>query len=94
LFLGAGAGKVLPAARAYAKQLKTEGAPIPAFVNVKELVARGLLGRDDLKGLARMEVSVSTAAVQDGSSGVLIRARQPDGTEQVLLADGSVQERR
>jgi len=92
--LAAGASKIVPAGPAYAKLLKTEGAPIPAFVNVKELVARGLLGQDDLKGLARMEVSVSTSAVDDGSRGVLIRARQADGTELVLLADGSVQERR
>ena len=91
--LAAGATKIVPAGRAYAKLLKSEGAPIPAFVNVKELVARGLLGADDLKGLARTEVSVSTSAVDDGSRRVLIRARQPDGTELVLLADGSVHEK-
>ena len=43
------ATKVLPAARAYAKLLKTEGAPIPTFVKVQELVAKGLLGQDDLR---------------------------------------------
>jgi hypothetical protein len=41
-----------------------------------------------------MEVSVSTSAVDDGSEEVLIRARQPDGSELVLLANGSVQERK
>lgn len=92
--LGAGASKIVPASRAYAKLLKAEGAPIPAFVNVKELVARGLLGQDDLKGFARMEVSVSTSADENSPSEVLIRARQADGTELVLLADGSVQEKR
>ena len=92
--LAAGAVTIVSAGRAYAKLLKTEGAPIPAFVNVKELVARGLLGQDDLKGLAGREVSVSTSADENGPSEVLIRARQADGTELVFLADGSVQERR
>ena len=92
--LEAGAIKMLPAAHAYAKLLKTEGATIPAFVNVQELVARGLLGHDDLKSFVGMEVSVSTSPVDDGSRDVLIRARQPDSTELVLLANGSVHERR
>ena len=88
-----GAIKVLPAAHAYAKLLKAEGVPIPTFVSVQALVARGLLAQDDLKSFAGMEVSVSTSAVDDGSREVLIRARQPDGTDVVLLADGSVNEK-
>ncbi len=92
--LTAGAVRILPAGRAYAKLLKTEGAPIPAFVNVRELVARGLLGQDNVRGFAGMEVSVCTSAVDDGSREVLIRVRQPDGAELVLLADGSVHARR
>jgi hypothetical protein len=88
-----GATKFVPAGRAYAKLLKAEGAPIPAFVNVKELVARGLLGQGDLKGFAKMEVSVSTAP-GDHLTNELVRARQSDGTELVLLADGSVHENR
>jgi hypothetical protein len=92
--LTAGAVKVLPAARAYAKLLKAEGAPVPASVNVRELVARGLLQQDDLKCFAGMEVIVSTSPVDNGSDEVLIRARQPDGTELVLLANGSVHEMR
>jgi hypothetical protein len=91
-FWAAGAVKILPAAHTYAKLLKTEGRPIPAFVNVQELVARGLLGQDDLKGFAGMEVSASTSPL-DLATNVLIRARQPDGTEMVLLADGSVHQK-
>ena len=41
-----------------------------------------------------MEVSVSTSVDENLPDSVVIRARQPDGTEMVLLADGSVQQRR
>ncbi|MGO8679219.1 MAG: hypothetical protein ACLQVX_25535 [Limisphaerales bacterium] len=45
-----------------------------------------------MKCFAGMEVNVSTSAFDSGSDAVLIRARQRDGTELVLLADGSVHE--
>jgi hypothetical protein len=88
-----GAAKVLPAARDYAKLLKAEGAPVPSHVGVEQLVTKGLVSQDDLKVFAGMDVSVSTS--QDGGlDEVLIRARQTDGFEVVLLGDGSVHTRR
>ena len=86
----AGAAKVLPAALNYAKVLKAEGAPVPAYVEAKQLFTRGLLGQDDLRPFAGMAVSVSTSQDRSRPDDVLIRARQWDGTEVVLLVDGSV----
>jgi hypothetical protein len=85
----AGAAKVLPAARDYAKQLKSEGAPVPNQVSVNQLVAKGLVSKDDVKIFNGMDVSVSTSQDRRPDE-VLIRARQTDGNEVVLLGDGSV----
>jgi hypothetical protein len=87
------AARMLPAAREYARRLKAEGAQVPPFVEVKQLVDRGLLDQDDLRAFAGTEITVSTSQSTNRSDNVLIRARQPNGTEMVLLVDGSVHTR-
>jgi membrane-bound ClpP family serine protease len=86
----AGAVKILPAAHAYAQALKQQARPVPAFVDAKELVAKGLLRPVDITNFAGMEVAVATAPA-DGTTNALMRVRQPDGTVLELLGDGSVQ---
>ncbi len=84
--------KILAAAQAYRKALEAERTLVPAFANVQDLVRLGFLRPADIRGFAGMEVTVSLATQLNGPTDVLMRARLPDGTEMVALADGSVQQ--
>jgi hypothetical protein len=87
------AAKIMNAANAYAQGLKEQGKTVPAAVNLKELIAQGLLAPNDVSGFAGMDVTVSL--VMDRShQDVLMRARLPDGQEIVAFTDGSVQQRK
>lgn len=98
-FAGAATGrvdapKILAAARAYAQSLTADGTPIPASVNLRDLVARGRLLPGDISGFAGMEVTATLAIAPNRPQEVLMRARLPNGDEMVALADGSVHQAR
>jgi hypothetical protein len=87
-------GKVIVAAHLYVGELKASGAPIPPSVALNELIAKGLLKREDVAGFKGSEVTVYLLAnTNQPGVPVLMRARLPDGHEQVLLTDGTVETR-
>jgi hypothetical protein len=85
--------KIMNAANAYAQGLKTQGKTVPATVNLKDLIAQGLLAPNDVSGFAGMDVTVSLV-IDRSHQDVLLRARLPDGQEIVAMTDGSVQQRK
>ncbi len=86
------AEKIVAAAQTYAHDLAKKGLPIPASVDLKELVAKDLLSREDVKGFDGMEVSISLIADETRPGDVLMQARLKDGSQVVLMGDGSVQQ--
>jgi hypothetical protein len=86
------ARKILIAARSYAAGLKAKGVPVPASVSVKSLIDQGLLPDPDVSGFAGTDVSVNLAADQSRPQDALIRAKGQNGTEFIMLVDGSVQQ--
>ena len=83
------AGKVIAAVHSYTKALREEGIPLPSSVSLEELVTAGFLKQEDIAGFKGIEVTVD---FNPESSGVLMRAKQPDGTVDAVLTDGSVQQ--
>jgi hypothetical protein len=86
------ADKIVAAAQTYAHDLEKKGLPVPASVDLKELVANNLLSREDVKGFDGMEVSISLKADETRPGDVLMQARLKDGSQVVLMGDGSVQQ--
>jgi len=86
------ADKIVSAARTYAHDLEKKGLPVPASVDLKELVAKDLLSRVEVKGFDGMEVTISLIANETRPNESLIRVRMKDGTEVALMADGSIQQ--
>ncbi len=84
--------KVSSAAREYVRQLKSAGVTPPPKVDLKELIARGLLKPADVSAFEGMDVTVSLSEDARADQ-ALMSARMPDGTMVVLLGDGSVQQR-
>jgi hypothetical protein len=84
-------GEINAATREYVRQMKAGGGTAPAKVDLKELIARGLLKPADVSAFDGAEVTVAlTEDVQPGTA--LMSARMPDGTVAALLGDGSVQQ--
>ena len=85
------AQKIYAAAQTYTRELKRQGRAIPESVNLKELIARGLLQTSDATGFAGSEVTVSLTANLNDPNAVLMIARFPDGQELLAMGDGSIQ---
>ena len=85
------AQKISAAAQTYTRELKRQGRAIPESVNLKELIARGLLQTSDATGFAGSEVTVSLTANLNDPNAVLMIARFPDGQELLAMGDGSIQ---
>jgi hypothetical protein len=86
---------ILTAVKTYTRELKSRGQSIPAWVTVRELTDRRLLRAEEVGDFGGAEVFISlTAADETKPSQVLMEARFNDGTKIVVLADGSVQQRR
>lgn len=87
----ANAKSILVAAQTYAKDLKLHGQAVPQTVDLKDLLAKGLLQPGDVKGFAGIQVTIYLAVDPNNPQDVLMRARLQDGSEMAVLADGSVQ---
>ncbi len=83
--------RVVAAARAYTRQLLAARQPIPKSVSVEQLVASGFLKPDDVAAFRGLDATVLLTTDNPGPKTVLMRLHLPDGSDLVLLADGSVQ---
>ncbi|MHB9008863.1 MAG: hypothetical protein ACYDC1_18285 [Limisphaerales bacterium] len=86
------AARLFAATQAYRQDLQQQGVTLPPTVNLQELLRRGLLQPDDVRGFDGVEVAISLTADESRPQEVLLRARLPKGDELVVLADGSVQQ--
>ena len=84
--------RIVAAAQGYTRSLLVAGRPIPQSVRLDELVAHGFLKPEDVAAFHGLDAAVLLASTQRGPQTVLMRVRFPDGTDLMLLADGSVQQ--
>jgi hypothetical protein len=83
--------KIIAAAHAYTRALVQRHAPIPAAVPLQTLIDQGLLEPADVGSFLGMDANIFLTATNNGPA-VLMRVRMTDGTDLVLLADGSAQQ--
>ena len=79
--------RVETAVQAFARDRKSNDSDVP----LRDLVSAGYLRAEDIRGLEDGDVTVSLTASETNPSAVLIRVRTSDGSDMVLLADGSIQ---
>jgi hypothetical protein len=84
--------QTLPQDRVHAavQAFKRDRKPTESAVPLRELVAGGYLQAEDARGLADRGASVSLTADETPPQTVWIRVRATDGSDIVLMADGSV----
>jgi hypothetical protein len=86
------AGKITDAIHAYGSKMKLGNQPLPTTISLQELIAKGFLKREDVSAFDGIEVTVYLTVDETTPQAVLMRARLPDGNEEVVLADGSIQQ--
>lgn len=85
-------GKLLAAARSYARDRSHQGRTPPPEVSLSELVARGYLSSGDVAAFAGMETGISLNTEEEQPQSILFWARGQDGITIALLGDGSIQQ--
>ena len=79
--------RIEAAARAFVRDRKLDD----TSVSLSNLVSGGYLGPDDIRGLDDKDVTISFASDETTPLAFRIRVRASDGSELVVLADGSIQ---
>ena len=79
--------RIKDAVQAFKRDRKTTDSIVP----LRELVSGGYLRTEDVQGLGDRDVSVSLVADETRPQVIWIRVRAADGSDIVLLGDGSVQ---
>lgn len=82
--------KLLPAAASYGDWLKSQGKPVPDFVDLQTLVASGQITTNDITGFESMNVTIALRRDEAAPTNVLVRCETLDGYSIVALMDGSV----
>jgi hypothetical protein len=83
---------IVAAARAYTHDLQARKQPIPQSVTLEELVALHFLQPGEVEAFHGMKATIMLTAGESNPQAVLMRVRMPDGSEFVLLNDGSTQQ--
>jgi|SRR6476620_6309137 hypothetical protein len=86
------ASKLIPAMQAFARDRVAQGQALPATVSLSDLVAGGYFSFDDVSVFRGADVTFYLGVDLKSPKSILARARMPDGSELVMLADGSLQE--
>jgi hypothetical protein len=82
--------KIIAAAQTFTRALKEHHLPIPQSVPLQVLIDQGFLPSADAGPFQGLDASIFlTAKVSDGPHAVLMRVHLPDGTDLVLLAEGT-----
>jgi|KBSSwiStaDraftv2_1062776.scaffolds.fasta_scaffold119103_2 hypothetical protein len=81
--------RIIEAVQGFCRDQRTTGKAIPENIALRELVASGYLKAGDVRAFDGIEVTIYTTGDETRPQSVLIRARLPDGTEMLGLADGS-----
>lgn len=86
--------KIIAAGRAYTHDLMAHKQPIPRSVSLNELVAHGYLQASDIAAFQGLDATLSLIYNASDPAFVLMRVHMPDGSDVVLLGDGSAQSTR
>ena len=76
------------AARSFARDRKVSERAVP----LRSLLSAGYLRPEEVRDLEGKDVTISLTASETTPSDALIRVRASDGSDIVLLADGSIQQ--
>lgn len=83
--------KIIMAAQAYTRALEQKHAPIPHAVPLQSLVDQGYLKAADIGALQGVDARIFLTARNDEQD-VLMKVHMPDGSDFVLLGDGTTHE--
>jgi hypothetical protein len=83
--------RIVTAAQAFTRTLRAASQPIPQSVRLEELAARGFLKAEDVAAFRGLDATVLLTSAHAGPQTILMRVHFQDGTDLLLLADGSVQ---
>lgn len=86
--------KLIEAIHLYSRDLQSRGVPVPTTVSIQTLIDRKFIQAADVAVLQGMDLQIHMNADESRPSEVLVQAHLPDGIDVVVLADGSVQQRR
>ena len=81
---------IVAAARDYTRDLKARKQPIPKSVTLEDLVEHHFLTPSQVEAFSGAKTTVMLTADMNDPASVLMRVHFADGTEFVLLTDGSV----
>jgi hypothetical protein len=81
--------KIVAAGHAYTRSLEAKKLPIPNTVSLKDLVAGGFLKPEDIAPFKDLDASLVLTYNKSNPDKVLMHVRMPDGTDYVLLGDGT-----
>ncbi len=84
--------KITGAAIAYTRSLIARKQPIPKTVSLDELVAQGFLKPADVAAFQGMQATLSLVSDASNPQYALMRVQMPDGSDFVLLADGTTKQ--
>jgi hypothetical protein len=76
----------------YSRDIAKQGQGIPVSVTLETLLQAGYLTPEDAKPFGDAKVIFYATADTSKPDSILVEARMPDGSVQVVLADGSVQQ--
>jgi len=86
--------RIEAAIRSLIRDGKASGTALPAAASLRELVSGGYLRAEDIRGLENRDATVSLSTDSAAPQTIWIRVHDTDGSDIVLMADGSVQELR
>jgi hypothetical protein len=87
-----GLPKLVAAEQSYLRDHVSRGQPLPASVTLRDLVGSGYISTNDVRAFDGMEVIFYPTANNNDPQAILVRVRISDGSQVVVLADGSVQQ--
>jgi len=87
-----GLPRLAAAEQRYLRDHVSRGQPEPASVTLRDLVSNGYISTNDVRAFEGMEVIFYPTASNNDPQAILVRVRISDGSQVVMLADGSVQQ--
>jgi prepilin-type processing-associated H-X9-DG protein len=86
------APKLISAMQAFSQDLTKRGQALPPTVSLRELVSGGYIAANEVRAFEGMEVTIWLTATDHYPPAISMSARFSDGSVNVLLFDGSVQQ--
>jgi hypothetical protein len=83
--------KIVAAGSAYTRGLIANRQPIPKTVSLNELLTRGYLKPADIAPFQGLDAALVLTSDLSNPQRVLMRVHMPDGSDLVLLGDGTTQ---